>query len=268
MFEVIGSDLKQWDIGRKVQLIGAKADQFHFENHSTKNALVIIPTEQDGALVGEVPNILLQSCQRIIVHAVEVGEDYERTLFSQVLSVMPRQKPDDYVYTESEVASYTALEKRLAKIEKNGIPSPQTAKVGQVISVKAVDENGKPTEWECVDREEYDLVITIAYAGDSLSAVSVDAGTVIESGDIGIIRSKAQAGEFARILLRYICTYDGTICGSSSQTLASYHISSNNYVLISGVLIVYSHVYAVSFRVYDDNSISGSIVIEPATIKS
>lgn len=31
------------------------------------------------------------------------------------------------------------------------IPIPQTASVGQAIAVKAVDENGKPTEWEAVD---------------------------------------------------------------------------------------------------------------------
>lgn len=31
------------------------------------------------------------------------------------------------------------------------IPAPATAKVGQAIVVKAVDENGKPTEWETVD---------------------------------------------------------------------------------------------------------------------
>ena len=31
------------------------------------------------------------------------------------------------------------------------IPIPQTASVGQVLAVKAVDENGKPTEWEVVD---------------------------------------------------------------------------------------------------------------------
>ena len=31
------------------------------------------------------------------------------------------------------------------------IPIPQTATVGQVISVKAVDDEGKPTEWEPVD---------------------------------------------------------------------------------------------------------------------
>ena len=31
------------------------------------------------------------------------------------------------------------------------IPVPATAEVGQVVAVKAVDENGKPTEWEAVD---------------------------------------------------------------------------------------------------------------------
>ena len=31
------------------------------------------------------------------------------------------------------------------------IPLPSTAQVGQLLSVKAVDENGKPTEWETVD---------------------------------------------------------------------------------------------------------------------
>ena len=31
------------------------------------------------------------------------------------------------------------------------IPVPSIATVGQIVAVKAVDENGKPTEWETVD---------------------------------------------------------------------------------------------------------------------
>ena len=31
------------------------------------------------------------------------------------------------------------------------IPVPATAEVGQVLVVKTVDANGKPSEWECVD---------------------------------------------------------------------------------------------------------------------
>ena len=36
-------------------------------------------------------------------------------------------------------------------VKENTIPSPVEAEVGQAIIVKAVDENGKPTEWECTD---------------------------------------------------------------------------------------------------------------------
>lgn len=51
-----------------------------------------------------------------------------------------------------------SIEKRIASedyvnsaIANEAIKSPLTAAVGQTIVVKAVDENGKPIEWECVD---------------------------------------------------------------------------------------------------------------------
>lgn len=37
----------------------------------------------------------------------------------------------------------------------NAIVPPTTAEVGQTIIVKAVDENGKPIEWEAVDNLRY-----------------------------------------------------------------------------------------------------------------
>lgn len=45
------------------------------------------------------------------------------------------------------------LESEIIPVETHGdyIPVPSTAEVGQTIVVKAVDENGKPTEWEAVD---------------------------------------------------------------------------------------------------------------------
>lgn len=36
-------------------------------------------------------------------------------------------------------------------LSSSAVPVPTTAQVGQLLSVKAVDENGKPTEWEAVD---------------------------------------------------------------------------------------------------------------------
>ena len=50
------------------------------------------------------------------------------------------------------------VELLLKHIDTNLLPSSvpviQTANVGQTVVVKAVDENGKPTEWGCVDVEE------------------------------------------------------------------------------------------------------------------
>lgn len=44
----------------------------------------------------------------------------------------------------------------------SGLEVASTAKVGQTIVVKAVDENGKPTEWEC---DDLDLFITFDNEG-------------------------------------------------------------------------------------------------------
>lgn len=41
--------------------------------------------------------------------------------------------------------------KKVAKGEVGGVKVASTAEVGQTIVVKAVDENGNPTEWECAD---------------------------------------------------------------------------------------------------------------------
>jgi hypothetical protein len=52
-------------------------------------------------------------------------------------------KTGDFWYDESEGESDEA--------NADYIPVPQSANIGQTIVVKAVDENGKPTEWEAVD---------------------------------------------------------------------------------------------------------------------
>lgn len=56
-----------------------------------------------------------------------------------------------------DLTPITRMEKFLKEFGGSGgggIPVPETAEVGQTIVVKAVDENGKPTEWECADFPE------------------------------------------------------------------------------------------------------------------
>jgi hypothetical protein len=61
--------------------------------------------------------------------------------------------------------------KRAPKDEVGGgIKVASTAKVGQTIVVKAVDENGNPTEWECVDVSGADSGSKIYYLDNGGSA--------------------------------------------------------------------------------------------------
>lgn len=53
------------------------------------------------------------------------------------------------------------------------IPVPTTASVGQVLAVKAVDKNGKPTEWEAADMEGgWELITDVTLTEDGGGAFS------------------------------------------------------------------------------------------------
>lgn len=114
--KVLGSALYQWELGRKVQITPtqkSKVVSVHFAHVGDKEALNVEPKEVNGVLVAEVPNILLQSEQKIAVFLVDVNESYVETVTHMVLPVIPRPRPMDYVYTETEVLSWQALEARV-----------------------------------------------------------------------------------------------------------------------------------------------------------
>ena len=57
-------------------------------------------------------------------------------------------------YQYAQDGGYTGTETEFAaKLAVENIPAPATAEVGQTIVVKAVDADGKPTEWEATDMD-------------------------------------------------------------------------------------------------------------------
>ena len=103
----------QWDSDRKVIVNDDSIKQVHFCNR-TDDCSLVVDTYKDGNLtVANVPNILLQSDLRIIVYAF----DSQYTKFSDCFNVIKRTKPADYVYTETEVKTYTLLEERMKELE-------------------------------------------------------------------------------------------------------------------------------------------------------
>ena len=137
--KIIGSPLYQWEIGRQLEIIpivGMHVNAVHFSHFGDTESLVVKPETENGMIVVDIPNIMLQSGSNIVVYCVSVSADCVETIQECVFSVRERPKPADYVYTETEVLNYATLDKRLRKIETDG--------GGTVKSVNGVepDENG------------------------------------------------------------------------------------------------------------------------------
>lgn len=95
----------QWDLNRKLIIVDASITEVHFCNRTDDCSLVVEVV--DG--LANVPNILLQDNWRIKVYAY----DGEATLHSATFEVIARTKPADYVYTETEVINWEAIEKKI-----------------------------------------------------------------------------------------------------------------------------------------------------------
>lgn len=105
----------QWDLNRKLIVDDKTIDQVHFCNKTYDSSLVCLVYEQDGKNVVDVPNVLLQENWRINVY----GYDKDYTKHSEIFNIVPRTKPDNYVYTETEVLNYNTLLDRVNKIDEN-----------------------------------------------------------------------------------------------------------------------------------------------------
>lgn len=111
------SKLFQWDLNRKIKIIGKEeVDEVHFSHIGDEEALVVKPIKENNILIANIPNILLQESKDIFVYLVSKDKTLKETFFT----VGRREKPSDYVYTETEIKRYETLEERISALEKNG----------------------------------------------------------------------------------------------------------------------------------------------------
>lgn len=109
----------QWDLNHRLILDGVNSGiEVHFSNCHSEKALVT-ETYADGELVfANMPNIMFTKAADISVY-VYIDE---QVTHSALISVFERPKPEDYVYTETEVKSFESLERRLDELEKSALP--------------------------------------------------------------------------------------------------------------------------------------------------
>lgn len=166
MFEIIDGRkaFYQWDIGQRLY-VDVDCSEVHY-NSDSDNALVVKSYDYEGKQVVDVPNILLQTVTPITAYAVVVS-DGVYTKYQKTFSVIARQKPDDYVYTETEVLSYSNLDERIRKLEAtsgggdaaNGLPAGGEA--GQILC-KASD-NDYDAQWTDINLPETEVAASDEY---------------------------------------------------------------------------------------------------------
>ena len=103
----------QWDMNLKLIVEDPSITKVNFCNKTSDYSLVVEVI--DGEV--NIPNILLQECFDIHVYANCYLDDMEFAKVEEVIKVIERCKPDDYVYTETEIWSYEQLENRVDNLE-------------------------------------------------------------------------------------------------------------------------------------------------------
>lgn len=166
----------QWDTNQKLTATGLKVgDKLHFFNLKQSEPLTLEAYIFENTTVVDVPNILLQSPFPIVVYRwVDDGtETYTTERYE--FGVKPRPKPSDYVYTETEVLTYSALEARIKTLEETGASPEQIAEL--------VDQYLRENPIECDGKEPYIVTATESESGyDDYSATFSDMWSAHEAG--------------------------------------------------------------------------------------
>lgn len=161
--EIIGFGEKdrlwRWDTNRQIRIIpetGATIDEIRFSNIFFEKPLKVEPkTNENGDIVADVPNILLQDIFQIDVQVIMFFNNGKQTIYNTSYKVKNCKKPPEYVYTETEIKNYDDLEKRIADLEKGGTGGGGNGRPGNDgFSPKAkVEETAEGAKITITDKE-------------------------------------------------------------------------------------------------------------------
>lgn len=99
----------------------------HFRLSSSTNMASVHPYQSDGVMLADIPDELLQAGKRLVVYVYVADDDGNKTTIRKEITVQPRTKPEDYVYTPTEIRHWTDLEARIVALEEGGATPEQIA---------------------------------------------------------------------------------------------------------------------------------------------
>lgn len=248
MIEVIGGKLFQWDTGRVARVIpsnGVTIHEVHFAAYGMKYAYVVETYEKDGAVLCSVPNAILQQDKRILCYEVTRTDTGEMSVSSTPLSLAPRSKPQDYVYTEDELKNYDRLEslteEKLAtlKHEFSGTVGDlknlnTTDKSNLVAAINEAAQSGASvqSDWNQNDETAADYVKNRPfYTGDPEKVIVFPETTVSFSYEDGLFG--ANLSEILDLTLgkKYTVNWDGTEYDCVCSDISGVSIIGNQSIL-------------------------------------
>ena len=112
----------QWDLNVKVTATSLTVgDEIHCTNAHQPIALVVKAYALDGKVVADVPNILLQTSLPIRIYRYVRTSDSSQTVDEKTFMVKQRQRPSDYIYTETDfVTVQRAVDEAIEKAKQEG----------------------------------------------------------------------------------------------------------------------------------------------------
>ena len=174
----------QWDSGQAVVVEHeGTIHEVHFAHKGDKNALTVITKEIENGVEANVPNILLQSAETLFAYLVFRDADGTETRRSVSFPVIPRPKPDGYVYTETEVLNYAYLDERLKDLEGEGLANA----VADYLKENPIEAGATAEEAAQIQQNKEDI--------EQLSQDKLDADKLPEAVNDALAQAKA-SGEF------------------------------------------------------------------------
>lgn len=120
----VTDSLYQWDKNRTLVIDGLNLDvapEIHFTNASMDKAIVRQSTLENGSVIVDIPNSLLQQAHTIRAYIGIYEGDTFKTIEVIDIPIITREKPSDYTIsdTDEEIYSFKALENQIANIVAN-----------------------------------------------------------------------------------------------------------------------------------------------------
>lgn len=103
--------LWQWDLNQQLTVAGSCTEVHYLDKGSPSTLTVAV---KDGK--ADIPNVLLQRPGRLIVYAYIIDAQDHHTKICETFGISARPKPDGYVYTETEVKTWSDLQTQIGNL--------------------------------------------------------------------------------------------------------------------------------------------------------